>query len=1003
MKRLLSLLSLLVILTVVVSACGGGQTEPAAEEEPEATTEETEATEEETEATDEETEAAEEEATEETEATEEETEATDEETEAAGDFEGTIKIATQSPLSGPQAAIGVGVRNGPELALEDMSSTLTDLGFEVELEPFDDEAQPERGTANANNAVADPDIMCVVGHLNSGVSLAALPIYDEASLAMISPSSTNPNITEGGFDVGYRVVGRDDVQGQVAEQFARETLEIESVYIIHDQTDYGQGIAEFFRQFAEENDIEVLGFEGTQETSVFDSILTPIQAADPDLIYFGGIYSQAGPFFRQARDRGITAEFMGPDGMDNSELAELAGDAVEGMYYSSVAAPVSQFPDAADYATAYEETYGESAPPFSAQAYDAAGICIQAIANAAEEVGGLPTREDVVAALDDLEAYEGITGSYEFNDIGDPVEATYFILQVNVDDWNENEVVERLDISAPGEDGEDGEAMEEEATEEATEEVAAEGDTIVDVADAAGSFTTLLAAAEAAELAETLSGEGPFTVFAPTDDAFAALPEGTVEALLEDPDTLSEILLYHVVEGEVLAEDVVELESATTVQGGDVSITVEDDTVLLNDETEVVETDIEASNGVIHVIDSVLLPPDVELPEAGAMDETEMEEEEAAEELEVVGSGETIKIATQSPLSGPQAAIGVGLRNAAELGIEDLGQSLVDQGFEVELEPFDDEAQPERGVANANNAVADSDILCMVGHYNSGVALAALPVYDEASLVMMSPANTNPNITEGGFDVAFRIVGRDDVQGVVGSTFAREQLDAESVYIIHDQTDYGQGIAEVFREDAEENGVEVLGFEGTQETSVFDSILTPIQAADPDVIYFAGIFSQAGPFFRQARDRGITAEFMGPDGLDNAELAELGGSAVADMHYTSVAAPVSQFPEAADFADAYEENYGDPAPPFSAQAYDSTGLCLQAISNAAQEVGGLPTREDVLAAMEELEPYTGITGTYEFNDIGDPVEGVYYVLQANVDDWNANELADRLVIAPPEN
>jgi uncharacterized surface protein with fasciclin (FAS1) repeats len=132
--------------------------------------------------------------------------------------------------------------------------------------------------------------------------------------------------------------------------------------------------------------------------------------------------------------------------------------------------------------------------------------------------------------------------------------------------------------------------------------------TIVEIAVADGRFETLVAAVTAADLVETLSGEGPFTVFAPTDDAFAALPAGTVEALLADIPTLTDILLYHVVAGEVMAADVVGLESATTVQGSDISISVRDGNVFLNDTVQVIITDIQASNGVIHVIDAVLLP-----------------------------------------------------------------------------------------------------------------------------------------------------------------------------------------------------------------------------------------------------------------------------------------------------------------------------------------------------------------------------------------------------------
>ncbi|MBN2119259.1 MAG: fasciclin domain-containing protein [Anaerolineales bacterium] len=134
---------------------------------------------------------------------------------------------------------------------------------------------------------------------------------------------------------------------------------------------------------------------------------------------------------------------------------------------------------------------------------------------------------------------------------------------------------------------------------------------IVDTAISDGRFTTLVAAVQAAGLAETLKGEGPFTVFAPTDDAFAALPEGTLDSLLlpENKQQLTDILLYHVVSGKVMASDVVNLTSAPTVLGKDATVKVEDGKVFLNDTVQVIITDIETSNGVIHVIDAVLLPP----------------------------------------------------------------------------------------------------------------------------------------------------------------------------------------------------------------------------------------------------------------------------------------------------------------------------------------------------------------------------------------------------------
>ena len=193
------------------------------------------------------------------------------------------------------------------------------------------------------------------------------------------------------------------------------------------------------------------------------------------------------------------------------------------------------------------------------------------------------------------------------------------------------EVVEEEPTAEPMEE----EMVEEEPTAEPMEEEMAEEEmlpTIAEIAVENGSFTTLVAALDAAGLVETFSGEGEFTVFAPTDDAFAALPEGTVEGLLEDPEgALTTVLTYHVVGAVAMAEDVVGLESVTTLQGEDVTIEVTDTGVVLNGSVNVVTTDIEASNGVIHVIDAVLLPPSMTAGEE-EMGEEEMGEEEMMEE-----------------------------------------------------------------------------------------------------------------------------------------------------------------------------------------------------------------------------------------------------------------------------------------------------------------------------------------------------------------------------------
>ena len=369
----------------------------------------------------------------------------------AGDAQGkgTIKIATQSPLSGGQAALGEGIKLGAQLAIEKTKGNLEKAGFKVELVPFDDQAKPDVGVANAKNIIADKDIMAVIGHLNSGVAIPSSEVYKEVSLTMISPANTNPTVTDRGYKNVYRVCGRDDVQGVVGSEFAK-AQNTKSVYVIHDKTAYGQGIADFFKADAEKKGIKVLGFEGTEEKSNFDPLLTPIKAKNPDLIYFGGIYEQAGPFFKQAREKGIKSKFMGPDGVDSSDLTKIAGKAVVGMNYTSVAGPVSVYPQAKQFAEEYKKKFGKNPEPFAAQSYDATVIALKAL-EAVTKGGKAPTREAVSEAVRAVK-HTGLTGAIEFDDKGDPKKALYFVLQVASDDpekWGDNKEVKRLTIAAP--------------------------------------------------------------------------------------------------------------------------------------------------------------------------------------------------------------------------------------------------------------------------------------------------------------------------------------------------------------------------------------------------------------------------------------------------------------------------------------------------------------------------------------------------------------------------
>ena len=343
---------------------------------------------------------------------------------------GKIKIAVQAPLSGEQAAIGEHIKLGAQLAVEESTKTFKDLGYDLVLVPQDDQAKPEVGVANARNMVADPDVLLIVGHFNSGVALPSSEVYKDAMLTMISPANTATEITDRGYPNVNRVCGRDDVQGPVGARFAAQDLKLKSVYIIHDKTLYGQGVAENFRSEAKKLGMNVLGFDGTEERANFSPMIIPLKAKNPDLVYFGGIYHQGGLLLKQLREKGVKAKFMGPDGLDSAEMAKIAGSAVINSYYTSVAGPPDAYPETATFAKKYKQRFGKDTESFGMYGYDATLVGIKAMEQWIKANGNKkPSRADVATAVRKIKNFKGVTGSIEFDSKGDPVKAKYFVLQ----------------------------------------------------------------------------------------------------------------------------------------------------------------------------------------------------------------------------------------------------------------------------------------------------------------------------------------------------------------------------------------------------------------------------------------------------------------------------------------------------------------------------------------------------------------------------------------------
>jgi branched-chain amino acid transport system substrate-binding protein len=343
---------------------------------------------------------------------------------------GTIKIAVQSPLSGEQAALGEHIKLGAQLAVEEATKPFKALGLDLVFVPYDDQAKPEVGVANARNVVADPDVLVLVGHFNSGVALPASEVYKDAMLAMISPANTATEITDRGYPNVNRVCGRDDVQGPVGARFAAQDLKLKSVYIVHDKTLYGQGVADNFRNETNKLGLKVLGYEGTEERANFSPIITPMRAKNPGLVYFGGIYHQGGLLLKQMREKGMNAAFMGPDGLDSSEMVKIAGTQVVGSYYTTVAGPPDAYPESAAFAKKFKQRFGKEVESFAMYGYDAALVGIKAIEQILQTNGGKkPSRAEVSAAVRKLRDFKGVTGSIAFDNKGDPVKAKYFVLQ----------------------------------------------------------------------------------------------------------------------------------------------------------------------------------------------------------------------------------------------------------------------------------------------------------------------------------------------------------------------------------------------------------------------------------------------------------------------------------------------------------------------------------------------------------------------------------------------
>jgi branched-chain amino acid transport system substrate-binding protein len=331
--------------------------------------------------------------------------------------EDVILIGAAGPMTGDQAKMGIDIANGVTLAVDEWNEQGGVLGKKIKIIKGDDRRDP-REAVNVANKYVNEGVVGVIGHFNSSCSIPASKIYDEFGIPQISPASTNPTLTEQGFDAVFRICGRDDQQGKVGAKFILDNLKKTKIAVLHDKTTYGQGLADELKKNAEALGATSVAYEGIiQGDSDFTAVLTKIKAQNPEVIYFGGIYPEAGLLVKQMRQLEIDALFISGDGVIDPEFIKIGGDATEGTFLS-FGPSVEELPTAKKFIDNYKERFGEIGP-YSTYAYDATNILLSAISKA----GNLDGKK-LAEEIHNLK-YEGALGKIEFDDKGDVRVAPY--------------------------------------------------------------------------------------------------------------------------------------------------------------------------------------------------------------------------------------------------------------------------------------------------------------------------------------------------------------------------------------------------------------------------------------------------------------------------------------------------------------------------------------------------------------------------------------------------
>ncbi|WP_326599581.1 branched-chain amino acid ABC transporter substrate-binding protein [Streptomyces sp. NBC_01803] len=336
----------------------------------------------------------------------------------------TIKIAYQGPLSGQNVGLGENMERGIQLAINEANAS-GDYDFELEYFAADDQGSETEATTAAQSAIDDSDVVAVIGPAFSGPTNVSGPLYGQAGLAAVTPSATNPTLTEQDFGTFLRAVPNDNAQGAAMADFLSGQDGVDSVMVIDDVTPYGEGLADVAEADLTEAGVDIRRESVPQDTVDYSNAARTVVESGVDALVYAGYYEALAPFTTRLNEAGFDGIGISGDGSNDDELINLAGDAAEGWYLTCPCTNAAEEEGTQEFAERYQEEFDQAPGTYSAESYDIANMIIEQIA----ELGGDPSREDLYNALAGVE-YQGLTKTFSFDENGEFTNDAIFMYQV---------------------------------------------------------------------------------------------------------------------------------------------------------------------------------------------------------------------------------------------------------------------------------------------------------------------------------------------------------------------------------------------------------------------------------------------------------------------------------------------------------------------------------------------------------------------------------------------